>query len=105
SNLYFKTEGGFKLTNTNNAQSYYMKFKWPYQAAPGNYLVTVYAVKDGRVVEQATSNVLVEQVGTVKALADMAKNNGAFYGILAIVSALGTGFGVGLVFGKGGGAH
>jgi hypothetical protein len=65
----------------------------------------VYAVKEGKVVEQATSKVLVEQVGVVKGLAGMAKNNGALYGILAIIAALGAGFGVGMVFKKGGGAH
>jgi uncharacterized protein (TIGR02186 family) len=105
SNLYFTASGGFKLSEKDNKQQYYMKFKWPYQAPPGDYLVTVYAVKDMKVVEQATSKVLVEQVGAVKSLSEMAKNHGAFYGILAIISALGAGFGVGLVFRKGGGAH
>lgn len=105
SNLYFTTYGGFKLSENNGRQKYYMKFKWPYQAPPGDYLVTVLAVKDKKVVEQATSKVLVEQVGAVKSLSEMSKNHGAFYGILAIVSALGAGFGVGLIFGKGGGAH
>jgi Putative transmembrane protein (Alph_Pro_TM) len=78
---------------------------WPYQAAPGDYLVTVYAVKNGKVVEQAESKVNVEQVGTVKTLATMAKNSAAFYGILSIGIALGAGFGVSLVFRKGGGSH
>jgi hypothetical protein len=93
------------MSEDNGKHTYFMKFKWPYQAAPGNYLVTVYAVKGGKVVEQATSGVLVEQVGGVKALAGMAKKNGALYGLLSILSALGAGFGVGLVFRKGGGAH
>jgi len=106
SKTYFKTEGGFRLdAPKDGSRSYYMKFAWPYQAPPGNYLVTVYAVKDHKVVEQATSKVLVEQVGVVKALSGMAKNNGALYGIISIASALGAGFGVGLIFGKGGGAH
>jgi hypothetical protein len=62
-------------------------------------------VKDGRIVETAESKILVEQVGTVKSLATMAKNRGALYGLLSILAALGAGFGVGLVFRKGGGAH
>jgi F0F1-type ATP synthase membrane subunit c/vacuolar-type H+-ATPase subunit K len=49
--------------------------------------------------------VLVEQVGMVKSLAGMAKENAALYGGLSILAALGAGFGVGLVFRKGGGAH
>jgi hypothetical protein len=35
----------------------------------------------------------------------MAKNNGALYGIISIMAALGAGFGVGLVFRKNDGAH
>jgi hypothetical protein len=35
----------------------------------------------------------------------MAKNNAAFYGILSVGIALGAGFGVGMVFRKGGGSH
>lgn len=91
--------------NAAGRQEYYILTEWPYQAAPGDYLVTVYAVKNGKVVEQAESKVNVEQVGIVKALATMAKNSAAFYGILSIGIALGAGFGVGLVFRKGGGSH
>jgi hypothetical protein len=67
--------------------------------------VTVYAVKNNKVVEQAEAKVLVEQVGMVKALAGMAKNSAAFYGFLSVGVALGAGFGVGMIFRKGGGSH
>jgi len=105
SKLFESTDGGFTFGDSGGKHTYYMKFAWPYQAPPGDYLVTVYAVKGGKVVEQATSKVQVEQVGVVKYLAGMAKNNGALYGIFSILAALGAGFGVGLVFKKGGGAH
>ena len=55
--------------------------------------------------DKAEAKVLVEQVGTVKTLADMAKKNGAVYGVFSILAALISGFGVGLIFRKGGGAH
>jgi hypothetical protein len=55
--------------------------------------------------EQAEAKVSVEQVGTVKMLSTMAKSKAALYGFLSIGIALGAGFGVGLVFRKGGGAH
>jgi uncharacterized protein (TIGR02186 family) len=106
SNVYVSSSG--KITTTATAdgrQEYYILTDWPYQAAPGDYLVTVYAVKNGKVVEQAEAKVNVEQAGLVKTLATMAKNNAAFYGILSIGIALGAGFGVGLVFRKGGGSH
>jgi uncharacterized protein (TIGR02186 family) len=106
SHVYAATEG--KITTTTNAngrQEYYILTDWPYQAAPGDYLVTVYAVKNGKVIEQAESKVNVAQVGTVKMLATMARDSAAFYGFLSIGIALSAGFGVGLVFRKGGGSH
>jgi len=96
------------ITTTMNAdgkQEYYVLTDWPYQAQPGDYLVSVYAVKDNKVIEQAQSKVNVEQVGMVKTLATMAKNSPAIYGFLSIGIALGAGFGVSMVFRKGGGSH
>lgn len=105
SKLYGLSTGKILLTEKDGKQNYYILIEWPYQAAPGNYTVTVYAVKDKKVVETAQTNITVEQVGVVKTLASMAKNNGALYGIISIVAALGAGFGVGMIFRKGGGAH
>jgi len=106
SNLYSAGDSRIETTQlADGHQEYYIMTQWPYQAAPGDYTVTVYAVKDGKVVEQAESHVNVEQVGMVKTLATMAKNSAAFYGFLSIGIALGAGFGVGMIFRKGGGAH
>jgi uncharacterized protein (TIGR02186 family) len=106
SNLYTETTGKISLTEKDGVQHYYILTEWPYQAAPGHYTVTVYAVKDKKVLETAISNVAVEQVGMVKSFSNMAKNNAALYGTIAILAALAAGFGVGLVFRKsGGGAH
>lgn len=105
SKLYASSSGQINTTNQNDKQTYYIKTDWPYQAPPGEYLVTVYAVKDHKVVEKAETKVIVEQGGIVKMLSGMAANNGAVYGIISIVIALGAGFGVGMVFRKGGGAH
>ena len=105
SKLYGASSGNITTAETDGKHTYYMLNEWPHQAAPGNYTVTVYAVKNKKVVETAEAHVLVEQVGVVKSLAGMAKSNAALYGILSILAALGAGFGVGLVFRKGGGAH
>ena len=105
-NLYKSDFGNIEMNDLPDGhQEYYIQTPWPYQAAPGDYLVSVYAVKNGKVVEQAESHVTVEQVGMVKTLATMAKNNAAIYGFLSIGIALGAGFGVGMIFRKGGGAH
>ncbi len=103
--LYNVSPAGVSLADKDGKQNYYIKMDWPYQAAPGNYIVTVYAVRDRKVVETASANVLVEQVGVVKSLAGMAKNNAVAYGTISILAALAAGFGVGLIFRKGGGAH
>lgn len=105
SKLYARSSGQITFTEKGGAREYFVNTPWPYQAPPGDYVATVYAVKDGKVVETAESKVLVEQVGGVKYLAAMARKHGALYGLLSILSALGAGFGVGLVFRKGGGAH
>ncbi len=105
SHVYAVSSGKIMTTSKDGKQEYYILTDWPYQAAPGDYLVTVYAVKNGKVSEQAEAKVNVEQVGMVKTLSTMAKNSAAFYGILSIGIALGAGFGVGMVFRKGGGSH
>ena len=106
SKVYTSAFGNIETTmNPDGKQEYYILTDWPYQAQPGDYRVTVYAVKDHKVVEQATSNVNVAQVGMVKSLAGMAKDTPAMYGFLSIGVALLAGFGVSMVFRKGGGAH
>jgi len=105
SQLYGVSSGNIITAEKDGKHTYYTLSDWPHQARPGNYTVTVYAVKDHKVVETAESHVLVEQVGMVKSLAGMAKDNAVLYGILSILAALGAGFGVGMVFRKGGGAH
>ncbi len=105
SRLYSKSTGKISITQENGRQKYKILIDWPYEALPGDYLVTVYAVKDKKVVDKAEQKVLVEQVGAVKSLFDMANNRSALYGLLAVMAALGSGFGVGMIFGKGGGAH
>jgi uncharacterized protein (TIGR02186 family) len=106
SRLYASSFGKIeKKMTADGKEEYYILTGWPYQAAPGDYLVTVYAVKDRRVVEQAEAKVNVEQVGIVKTLAGMARDNAALYGFLSIGIALSAGFGVGMVFRKGGGSH
>jgi uncharacterized protein (TIGR02186 family) len=105
SHLYSASAGTVTTEEAGGDQSYSVHVDWPYQAQPGDYVVTVYEVKDGKIVDTATANVVVEQTGLVKTLADMARNNGALYGIVAILIALGAGFGVGMIFRKGGGAH
>jgi uncharacterized protein (TIGR02186 family) len=105
SHLYSISSQKISTSVKGGKQSYSIDLNWPYQAPPGNYLVTVYAVKDKKVIDKAEANVVVEQVGIVKTLYDMAHNHGALYGLMSIFGALIAGFIVAVVFpkkGKGG---
>lgn len=103
--LYGNSSGKITVEEKQDRQAYSIKTDWPYQAPPGEYLVTVYGIKGHKVVETVEAMVKVEQIGMVKSLASMARNNGAVYGAVSILAALGAGFGVGMIFRKGGGAH
>jgi len=105
SKLFAASSGSISITNNDGKQNYYILTEWPYQAPPGDYLVSVYAVKDKKITEKAEAKVQVEQAGIVKTLSGMAKESASAYGLLSIIAALGAGFGVGLIFRKGGGAH
>lgn len=105
SNLYATSSGKIEAKEKDGKQHYYILLDWPYQAPPGEYLVTVYAVRNKKIVEKAESKVTVEQTGIVKTLSSMARNNAVLYGLISIISALAAGFGVGLIFRKSGGAH
>jgi len=103
--VYGDSERKVAVSPEGGRQDYSVTFDWPYQASPGVYTVSVYAVGDGKVLEQAETQVLVEQVGIVKRLSGMARENPALYGFISIISALAAGFGVGMIFRKGGGSH
>lgn len=104
SSLYDLSFGGVETAANGEAQSYQISLEWPYQAAPGDYTVMIYEVKDKKIINNTSSIITVQQTGIVKTLSEMAKNNGALYGIISIVIALAAGFGVGIIF-RGGGAH
>ncbi len=103
--VYSQSVGGIEINpDPSGQQTYHTIFDWPYQAPPGDYVATAYAVKNGKIVDKADCKITVEETGAVKTLDDMAQNNAALYGTLAIGVSLTAGFGVGLVF-KGGGSH
>ena len=104
--LYTVSAGKIIATPLGNGrQRYTITTHWPYQAAPGNYTATVYAVRDRKVLDLAATMISVEQTGIVDMLSTMAKNRAALYGILSVGIALSAGFGVGILFRKGGGSH
>lgn len=57
------------------------------------------------VIEKSETKLLVEHTGIMWLIADMAKNNGAMYGIVSIVIAIVAGFAVGIIFRVARGGH
>lgn len=98
SGLYSISDGKFITTVKNGKQVYNININWPYQAAPDDYTMTAYAVRDGKIIEKAEAKLRVQQVGIVKELTNMARNNGILYGLVSIMVAIAAGFGVGIIF-------
>ncbi|MDD5758897.1 MAG: TIGR02186 family protein [Desulfobulbaceae bacterium] len=84
---------------------YTLTLNWPFQAQPGVYTVEVITAKNGAITGKSESSVKVEMTGMVAKISDLASNQRALYGTLAILVALIVGFAVGNIFKKGGGAH
>jgi len=78
----------------------------PSRLLPGNYHVNVYAIQNGRLLNQEERQVDVELTEMPSFLAGMAFGHGLMYGILATVIAIVAGLVIGLMFqGSKGGAH
>lgn len=102
--LYSSQEGTIVRKQGAAGNEFSLQVDWPFQAPPETYIVDVYAVRDGKVVDRSSAPITVAQAGIVKQLSGMAFNNSALYGFVAVVIAMVAGFAVGAVF-KGGGSH
>jgi hypothetical protein len=65
--------------------------------------VETITAKDGKVTGRSEAAIKVELTGIVALLAKISSDNRALYGIISIVVAVAAGFGVGMIFRKGGG--
>jgi uncharacterized protein (TIGR02186 family) len=77
-------------------------FRFPPAATEGRYLVESYCFKDGQLVGYGKDVIEIKKVGLESWLTQTAKNSAVFYGIMAVIVALGAGLLVGVIFGKGG---
>jgi len=95
----FKNEIQFSPINEKE-KAYKLVINWSPNIPPNLYLVDVYAMKNGVVVDHAQSKIEVKKTGIEKTLSTLAENNGALYGIISILVALGAGVITGVVFKK-----
>lgn len=81
-----------------------VEFPWPKRALPGEYSVSAYEYRDGKVIASVEVPLRVERVGFAAWMAGIVKERSLLYGVMAVVVAAITGFGidflVALIFGK-----
>ncbi|MDI6715446.1 MAG: TIGR02186 family protein [Actinomycetota bacterium] len=100
SGLYNISSRRISVVQRGNIERYSIKVDWPYQVPPGHYTVTVYEIRNKKVIDKSEASISVERSGFVKIIAEIANKNGALYGILSVVIALAVGFGISLIFKK-----
>ncbi len=103
--LYCERFNSIKIKKGPSSQDFFLSFHWPYQAPPGIYNVSVYLIKDKKVSDQCFKTIKIEKVGLLNTISNLAFNQPAIYGIIAIIIAVVAGIGVGLIFGGGKGGH
>ncbi len=103
--IYGLFPGSIETTIKNGRKIYKLTADWPYKAPPQEYKVSVFAVRDKMVTDHAEAPVVVEKVGALKFISNMAFNNSAAYGIVSIFIAIAAGFIVSVMFKGAKGAH
>ncbi len=93
--LYFEAEGsvtfvGERLFRTN--------IVIPSTAPDGTYNVNIYLIRNQRVIDQKTTPLSINKAGLERAVHDMAHQQPAAYGVIAIAIAIVAGWGAGVVF-------
>jgi uncharacterized protein (TIGR02186 family) len=76
-------------------------FFWPPDGPPGRYHLEAYAVRNGRVVGSAETNVEVRSVGVEAWVRSLAHGHGILYGVLSVALAVVTGLAASVVFNVG----
>lgn len=74
------------------------KIAVPPEIPPGEAIITVFAVKDGKIIGTAQNSLSVKNAGMVGWARNEAITNGPMYGIIAVIIALIGGLGIGMIF-------
>jgi uncharacterized protein (TIGR02186 family) len=77
-------------------------FRFPPKATEGRYQVETFAFQEGELVGYGKDLIQIRKVGLESWLTRTSQESPVFYGILAVLIAVGAGLGVGLIFRKGG---
>ena len=99
--LYREDPGGITVKR---GRLFRGRLQLPAQAPVGDYRITVRQIKDGEVVHRDDQDLRVAKSGVEKWLYDLAHEHAAWYGVMAILVALTTGWLVGMIT-RGEGEH
>ncbi len=77
-------------------------FRFPAKATEGNYQVETFAFSKGELVGYGKDVIEIQKVGLESWMTRTSQESPMFYGILAVLIAMGAGLGVGMIFRKGG---
>lgn len=100
-NLYNITEDPKRLEIA-EGRLYKHYFRFPPAATEGNYLVETFAFVKGELVGYGKDVIQIKKIGLEHWLTDKSQNSPVFFGIIAVLVAMGAGLGVGMIFRKGG---
>ncbi|MBW1917344.1 MAG: TIGR02186 family protein [Deltaproteobacteria bacterium] len=100
-NLYNIVEDPQRLLVT-EGRVFQHYFRFPPAATEGRYLVESFCFDKGELVGYGKDMIEIKKVGVENWLTSTSQNSPLFFGILAVIVALGAGLGVGLIFKKGG---
>jgi uncharacterized protein (TIGR02186 family) len=95
--LFATKPGNIKLIDD---QLFKTNIYFPANMSTGNYIAKVFSFKNGALVEKTNKPILVEKVGIGADVFDLAHNQSALYGIIAILIAVGSGWIAAVVFRK-----
>jgi uncharacterized protein (TIGR02186 family) len=96
--LFGIVPGGLKIKPTAAGERVSGSFQLPAKVAPGDYQVRLSVIQDGKLVEQQTETIKVNMVGFPAAMASLAFNHAALYGLIAVLIAIVVGFVMGFMF-------
>lgn len=103
--VYGIFEGKVQTDTKGDRETFTVTVDLPYQAPPQEYIVSVYGVKNNSVQDFKETPLVVETVGALNLISNMAFHKASMYGIVSILIAIAAGFIVSVIFKGGGGGH
>jgi uncharacterized protein (TIGR02186 family) len=83
--LYLQAENGVEFLS---GTLFRVRVPVPSSAPRGNYVAEVYLLRDGRVIDQRSSELVIDQIGLERRLYDFSRNAPLIYGLSTVLMAM-----------------